>query len=121
VAEDRPAPRPVTGVPRAFVLFGFDPATGQAGRPVAALVVADAGRPGLSWLPLRFGADEPWRATLAEVAVPWPQALAAWSEAASPVADLLEVPAPAQDPQAAAELLVDVLLGELEPVGWAGR
>jgi len=95
---------------RAFVLFGFDRSTCQATMPIAALVVPEIGPPSLSWLPLRLGADEPWRARLASREVGWPEALVLWAEASSPAVELREVAVPDGEPRAAAEALVDELL-----------
>lgn len=107
---------------RAFVLLGFDPATGHATRPVAALAVPPTGEPAVSWLALRSGADEPWRDRLTSRQATdqgsWDDALATWLESPSRTADLVEVQPFAAGADTAAEVLVDMLLAQPAPWSW---
>lgn len=105
---------------RCAVLLGYDPTTGAAATPVAA-IAADGHRLAVSWMPFTDGRCEAWRDTLAEslaavdslshVGVDWPAQLDAWA-AASSTTQALELvdPPEAGDLRDAAEQVLDALL-----------
>jgi hypothetical protein len=95
------------------VLLGFDPATGTATTPVAA-IACSAAELAVSWLPFTDGRSEAWRAVLASTpyVTEWAQLLGDWAADASSTRGLVRVVTPpaALDLRDAAELIVDALL-----------
>ncbi|PZS24218.1 MAG: hypothetical protein DLM61_22790 [Pseudonocardiales bacterium] len=100
--------------PRCAILLGYDPTTGTASTPVAA-IAAHGQRLAVSWMPFTDGRSEAWRGTLAEVLasadVDWSAQLDAWATTSSTTQGLELVEAPdADDLRDAAEQVIDALL-----------